>query len=254
MIGGAVAMSDMHTLRVALVDDEQDQLDLLASYVRRFASDEGFNVALSAFHNGFDLMAEGEQTLAGRFDLILLDIQMGDMADEDMNGIAVARAIRRVDRDVRLIFVTNLEQYAIQGYSVRAMDFVVKPLSYEQFAEKMRVVAEEVFDCDGRSIMLRGPEGMVRVAERDVVAVEIIHRKAYIHTVRGDFASYGALNFFERFFRCHSSVLVNLRFVEEVGRESLRVRIPGGVLELPVSRRRRPALMECLTNELGNMR
>ena len=253
-------MPDMHTLRVALVDDEQDQLDLLASYVRRFARDEGFNVALSAFHNGFDLMAEGEQALTGRFDLILLDIQMGDMADEDMNGIAVARAIRRVDNDVRLIFVTNLGQYAIQGYSVRAMDFIVKPLSYEQFAEKARAVAGEVFDHGGRSIMLHDAEGMVRVAERDVVAVEIVHRKAHIHTMRGDFASYDALSSFEaeltgaRFFRCHSSVLVNLRFVEEVGRESLRVRIPSGLLELPVSRRRRSELMERLTNELGNMR
>ena len=64
---GMVAMPDMHTLRVALVDDEQDQLDLLTSYVCRFARDEGFNVALSAFRNGFDLMAEGGTDPGGAF-------------------------------------------------------------------------------------------------------------------------------------------------------------------------------------------
>ena len=66
-------------------------------------------------------------------DLIFLDIQVPDMM-----GIDAARRIRDVDQEVMIIFVTNLTQYAIDGYSVRAFDYILKPLNYFSFSKKLR--------------------------------------------------------------------------------------------------------------------
>lgn len=244
-------------LRVAVVDDEREQLDLVASHLERFAAQEHRALRVSAFRNGFDLLAGAEDGFAGRYDLILLDIQMGDMDLPDSNGISVARAIRQCDADVRLIFVTNLGQYAIQGYSVRAMDFIVKPLTYEALREKLLTVCRELDAAEPAMLCVRNADGLLRIPQSQITCVEIVHRKLVIHTLAGDHGVYDSLQSVgaaldpARFFRCHSSALVNLAHIQRVGKESAAL---AGGAEVPVSRRHHAELLARLTDELGNRR
>ena len=66
-------------------------------------------------------------------DLILLDVEM-----PGMDGISLARRIRQDDKEVLLMFITNMAQYALHGYEVEAIDYVIKPLGYQEFALKMK--------------------------------------------------------------------------------------------------------------------
>ena len=70
------------------------------------------------------------------FDIVLMDIDM-----PGMNGMETARALRKVDAAVILIFVTNMAQFAISGYEVDATDFILKPVNKYSFAIKIPVIA-----------------------------------------------------------------------------------------------------------------
>lgn len=106
-------------LRIAVVDDEADQRALIAEYLARFCAGAAREIDVDAYCNGFDFLS----VFDSRYDAVFLDIQM-----PDMNGIQVAEEIRATDQRVKIVFITNLGQYAVQGYAVRAMDFIVKPL------------------------------------------------------------------------------------------------------------------------------
>ncbi|MFR7404193.1 MAG: LytR/AlgR family response regulator transcription factor [Coriobacteriaceae bacterium] len=118
-------------LRIAVVDDEAEQRELIESFLARFACEQRREIIVDTYCNGFDFLSVFDQ----RYDAVFLDIQM-----PDANGIQVAEEIRAIDQRVKIIFITNLGQYA-QGYAVRAMDFIVKPLEWESFSEKMRFFA-----------------------------------------------------------------------------------------------------------------
>lgn len=231
-------------LKVAIVDDEERERDQLASYVARFAQETGREMETTPYRNGFDLLSVFE----GQFNLILLDIQMGDE-----NGIRVAEEIRRIDERVNLMFVTNLGQYAVQGYAVRAMDFVVKPVSYGEFRRKMERFCHDFAREEPRFLTIRNTDGLLHLRTDRICYAEIVRRKLYIHTVDGTYSVYETLQNVEQalsdpwFFRCHAAVLVNLRYVEQVGRQSAVV--AGD--DVPVSKRNRSELLRRLTNQLS---
>ena len=71
----------------------------------------------------------------GGYDLILMDIEM-----TFLDGMSAAEEIRRADPEVLIIFITNSPQYAIKGYAVQALDYILKPLSYYAFCQRMNHV------------------------------------------------------------------------------------------------------------------
>lgn len=170
-----------------------------------------------------------------------------------VDGMTVAETIRKADQNVVIIFVTNMAQYAIQGYSVGALDFVVKPLSYYTFRVKLDR-AVQLVDKRGQSqIMLILPEGAVRLDVRQIHYVEIQDRRLHYHTDQGLYILRGSMKEAEAqlagryFVRCNYWYLVNLYHVTEVKKD---VAVVAGH-ELEISRRSRTAFMTALTNYVG---
>lgn len=235
-------------LRIAVVDDEAEQRELIERFLLRFAREQKREIRVDTYCNAFDFLALFDQ----RYDAVFLDIQM-----PDANGIQVAEEIRAVDQRVKIVFITNLGQYAVQGYAVRAMDFIVKPLEWEGFNEKMLRFCRDYDEEQPRFITIHNADGLVRLRTDRIVFAEIVNRKLHVHTLDGDYSVYESLTDFEkslgddkRFFRCHTSVVVSLMYVERVTGNSAVV--PGG--EVPVSKQKRAAFMRALTNQLAGGR
>ena len=108
-------------LRIAIVEDEEIFARELEEYVRRYAAETFRDVSITHYSDGEEIAGN----YRGGFDLLLMDIQM-----TFMDGMTAAEKIRGRDPEVIIIFITNRADYAVRGYEVDALDYVVKPLEY----------------------------------------------------------------------------------------------------------------------------
>ena len=116
-------------LKIIILEDEKPQLDQLTGYLERYQAEHPeFAFTLEAYERGIALLDSYQRDA----DLIFLDIRVPDMP-----GMEVARHIRKVDGNVMIVFVTSLTQYALDGYSVQAFDYILKPIHYASFSAKL---------------------------------------------------------------------------------------------------------------------
>ena len=114
--------------KIAIVEDQEETRESLNRFVRQYAQEQGLQVEISLITDG----AEIAEHYTPGFDIIFMDVEM-----PRLDGFGAAEAIRAVDADVVLVFVTNMAQYAIRGYEVDALDYVLKPVNYYQFCTKL---------------------------------------------------------------------------------------------------------------------
>ena len=115
-------------IRMAIVEDEQQYAKQLREYVDRFSQQLGESFDVTEYSDG-DGLVEG---FHAQFDIILMDVEM-----PFLDGMTAAELIRRTDPQVVIIFITNMAQYAIHGYEVDAIEYMVKPVEYYNFFDKI---------------------------------------------------------------------------------------------------------------------
>lgn len=108
-------------IRIAMVEDEAAVREQLMGYVQRYTRQYGTEFSVTEFADGVDILENYRPV----YDIVFLDVEM-----KHLDGMETARRIRALDADVVLIFITNMAQYAIKGYAVGALDYVLKPVPY----------------------------------------------------------------------------------------------------------------------------
>ena len=121
--------------KIAVVEDNDAMRAQLCGFIAQYAQESGRQLDVTAFSDGAQLV----EPYRPGFDIIFLDIEM-----PTLGGMPTAERIRRQDPDVVLVFVTNMAQYAIRGYEVDALDFVLKPVSYYQFSTKLERALQRI--------------------------------------------------------------------------------------------------------------
>ena len=122
-------------IRLALVEDDELYRSQLREYIDKYSAVSGEKFTVTEFSDG-DEIALGYKAV---YDIILMDIEM-----KFMDGMMAAEEIRKVDTEVIIIFITNSPQYAIKGYAVDALDYVLKPVSYYAFSQRLGRAVERV--------------------------------------------------------------------------------------------------------------
>ena len=225
--------------RVAIVDDDARMRNQLQSYFAQYSETHREQFQLSVF--GFaELFLTNYKPV---YDIVMMDIDM-----PGMNGLEAAHRLRKLDERAVLLFVTNLAQYAINGYEVSATDFIVKPVSYKIFEYKLTRAMKYVPE-DGRPMLLLKTEtGLATVAMDDVMYVQVEGHNIFYHTEKEIYRARGSLKQTEQelndpqFFMCDKCCLVNLAYVEAVNGSTITV----GGEELSVSRPKKKAFMDAL--------
>lgn len=231
-------------LRVAVAEDEQLYRQQLEDFLRRYAQEHDLELEIALFASGLELTKNYQPV----YDIVLLDIKM-----PDMDGMEAAEHIRQVDDQVVLVFITQMAQYAINGYSVGALDFVLKPVCYDTFAIKFARAVNRVKSREGGQVTLLMPGGMKRLRTRDIYYVEIQNHMLHYHTREGEYILRGTMQSAEQelerysFVKCNHWYLVNLAHVSEVNKDV--VTVAGSKLE--ISRRNRSAFLAAVTNYVG---
>lgn len=107
-------------LKIAIVEDEEEEVALLEEGIKRFFAESGTEYITAVFRNGMKFL-EGYR---GDCDVVLMDIEM-----PLLDGFRTAQKLREIDPSVTLIFITNMPNYAVKGYEVDALGFIVKPVA-----------------------------------------------------------------------------------------------------------------------------
>lgn len=233
-------------LRIAVVEDQKETLEQLCGFIEKYAEEQDLQTEVTPLQEGVSLASDYQ---AGRYDILFLDVEM-----PGMNGFAVAEHIREVDSDAVLVFVTKMAQYAIRGYAVDALDYVLKPVDYYQFSTKLSRAIRRVEQRRGGQVVLQLAGGEVQIlSTREIYYLETRSRMLCYHTAKGEFSVRASLQSAEKkltpyhFARCNQCYLVNLEYVEAVENDFVRV---GGV-RLEISRRQRAKFMAELASYLG---
>lgn len=231
-------------VRIAIVEDDHACRAQLEAYVRRYGGETGGEFQITSFSDGLDI-AEDYRPI---YDIILLDIEM-----PRLDGMAAAERIRAFDPGVILIFITNMAQYAIKGYEVDALDFVLKPVGYFPFSLKLKKAVSALRARAQKDLLLPLDGGVKRVSSGEIHYIEVQGHRIIVHAEGGDYVLPGALRDMEEqlegqhFVRCNKCYLVNLRHVTDVRRNTV---VAGGH-ELQVSRPRKKEFLKALTDYYG---
>ena len=232
--------------RIAVVDDLEEERAGLGAFLRRYADERKLQLTVCAFEDGESFLRSYENN----FEIVLMDIEM-----QGIDGMETARRLRERDEKVCLLFVTYMANYAVEGYSVRALDFLVKPVSYENFGMKMDRALTAADRARKKEIIVSAAEGDRRVRLDELYYVEVMNHTLLYHTKDGTLSVRGSIRDCEErltpydFARCNKSYLVNMNYVTEIRRSEIRV---GGTLQ-PIGSTRRQAFMKQLTEFMGEI-
>ncbi len=122
--------------RIAVCEDEKAQREYLTDLMERWRGTSGEKVAVDTYISAEQFLFETEEK--DSYDLLLLDIQMGQM-----NGVELARKVREQDAKVSIVFLTGIKDYAIEGYEVGAVRYLLKPVKEAEFFALLDRICEE---------------------------------------------------------------------------------------------------------------
>lgn len=231
-------------VRILIAEDDAQCARQLTQFLDDYSRETGRVFQITRCDNGGDLV----ERYRPEYDLLLLDIDM-----PLLDGMTAAEHIRKMDQEVVIVFVTNLAQYAIQGYAVNALDYILKPLNYFSFSQRLTRCLRYVKNREGDYLTVAVKGGAVKVDVRGIYYIERLGRQLMLHTGDGILASSATLQQMEEslqgkgFARCNQGYLVNLAHVSGV-QDGCAV-VQGD--KLLISRGRRGPFLEALANYMG---
>lgn len=204
--------------KIAICDDEQNQIEYLTSMVDKWANKNRHIVEIKPYSSAksflFDYCNEKD------FDILLLDIEM-----PEMNGVELAKAVRKENSTVQIIFITGYYEYFSDGFDVSALHYLIKPADERKL---MPVLDRAVNNLNyrQRSVLLSSPDGDIKVSLADVQYIESQNVYIEVHTVKGVYRSRISLAKFaeqldETFIKVHRSYIVGLKYVKMISRTNI---------------------------------
>ncbi|HIT90001.1 MAG TPA: response regulator transcription factor [Candidatus Merdenecus merdavium] len=235
-------------IRIAIVEDQQEHVDVLCDYLDRYRKDHAQEFQITIFSDGLDIVTEYN----AQYDIILLDIQM-----KHLDGMKTAERIRQLDEDVAFIFITSTVQYAVQGYQVNALGYVLKPVSYLAFSQVIEKAVKQQSKKQKTDFLTIDVEGgHMRLELNQIYYLESQNHYVLIHSEKGDFLTQGPLKRFDDlleskgFSRCHHAYLVNMKHVTGIQHNNALITDGGHVV---ISRAKKKGFLDSLTNYIGGI-
>lgn len=201
-------------LEIGIVEDEEHYRRVLKEYLKQYEQETGEEIHVSVFTDGDDLV----ENYTAKYDIMLMDIEM-----PFRNGMDAAEEIRKADDQVIIIFITNMAQYALRGYKVNALDYVLKPISYISFKETLKKAVRSAAKKKGSYLSINMRDGVKRLHISEIEWIESMGHRLTFHSLRGDYETtvYSMKEMQEKlepegFIRCNSGCLINLKWVNDV--------------------------------------
>ncbi len=232
-------------LNIAIVDDDENYRTQIRGMLHDYEKEFGESFHITEYTDGDELVEKYKSD----FDIILLDVEM-----QFMDGMSAAEEIRQVDPDVILVFITNMPQYAIRGYKVDALDYILKPISYYPFSQTIKRAIGRRHRTDKEYLVVGIKGGKQKIDIDEICYLEVINHDLYIHTISGVIEAKGTMRELAgelekySFFQCNKGYLINLAKVDGLVGNDVQI----GDDLLQVSRSKKKPLMDALNKYMRN--
>ena len=198
---------------IIIVEDDNLDANNLISCIKRYGEEKEEEFSVTRYSNVQSFIDAYNDA-----DIVFLDIAM-----PGIDGMTAAKMLREKDNDVTIVFVTNMLQMAINGYSVRAFDFIIKPVSYKNFAIRFANILKTVTKKQGKEIWINNKDGKTRINTSKIRYIEIMQHILIFHMENGnEYRNTGTLVSLqellkdEPFSMCNRCYFVNLAYVSSI--------------------------------------
>lgn len=230
--------------RIVICEDDNLQRNEINSFISEIFSEISNNIKIFEFSPAEEVI---ESKLEG-IDIYFLDIQM-----DNLNGMDLAKEIRKQNDTSKIIFITSLLEHVQDGYMVKAYRYLIKPIKYEDLKEHILSCISDIIKERENFIIIKENGIRYKVNTKEITYIEIIKKDITIHTIYKKYNIKNRIKNLEKelnmynFFRCHKSYLINMEYIDFIGKDNLMIK----GTEIPVSKYRMSGLKTKLTNLLG---
>lgn len=231
--------------RIAVVEDSQEEKKALTACLEKYKKDKNENIRWKCFESAFDFLESREP-----FDIVFFDIML-----PGMTGMEAAQQLRKYNSEIIIIFVTNMSSFAVKSYEVDALDYILKPVSYDRVDFKLTKALSMIRAKCATSLAVNSLDGgIVRLSSSEIYYIEVTGHKLRYCTDKGEFFEKGTLSqkaeILENynFARCNACYLVNLKYIFAVNGYYLKMKNGD---ELRISQPKKKDFMGKLANYMG---
>ena len=219
-------------LRIAVCDDEVSFISQIRSILSTWQQNTSHFI-VEFFNNGDALLKSHAQS---PYDIVLLDVVM-----PMFNGIEVARELREHDTAVKIVFLTSSTEYAVDSYTVKANNYLLKPIDSIKLYQCLDELHNELLNSNQKSICIRCSNAIHKISLSDIEYVEAqnkhtlftLKNKQFLDSIDSLHHHEDKLTLSNGFFKCHRSYIVNINHIDTYTTKEIRMR---SGYRIPISR------------------
>ncbi len=234
------------SIKVIVLEDVNEEFIITQNMLIKFFGEIKTEYEITRYSSSQEFL----KNFKNNCDLLILDI----MLPGDVNGIDIAKRVRTVNSLVSIMFITSTAQFALDGYSVNAVDYILKPLKYEELFIKLKKVMRHILTYTEKVITFKYRSESTRVLESKIYYLESVKHTIIAHTANGEISVRGPLSSLEKqfsksFVRCSNSHIVNLRHIESVKGNTILI----NGTELTITRIQRESFFKAFYAYVGSL-
>lgn len=212
----------------AICDDSVVDSNYVKELVTQWANDKKYQVNIDIFSSAEAFIFHYVENK--EYDVLLLDIEMGNM-----DGVTLARQIRKSNKSVQIVFITGYSDYIAEGYDVEALHYLMKPLKKEKLYDVLDRAVNKIMQNE-KHLVLNTFDEMIRIPLHEIIYIDVDRNYVTVHsnkdyTVKKTLAEIEK-ELDERFFRIGRSAIINLKYITRVTKTDVYLN-NGIILQLP---------------------
>ncbi|MDY2901909.1 MAG: LytTR family DNA-binding domain-containing protein [Bacilli bacterium] len=215
-------------MKFAICDDNSIDSNYVYELVKKWSNENKYQVDIETFSSAESFLFHYVDNKD--YDVLLLDIEM-----KKMDGVSLAREIRKTNKNVQIIFITGYSEYIAEGYDVEALNYLMKPFKTEKLYEVLNKAVTKIIQNE-KHLILNTFDEIIRISLHDIIYIDVDRNYTTIHsnknyTIKMTLADIEQ-ELDERFFRISRSIIINLKYINRVTKRDVYL-TNGSILPLP---------------------
>lgn len=220
-------------MKIAVCEDQAVQINLLNNQIENWAKEKEVNISIDNFTTAESFLFKWSDY--EKYDIIFLDIKM-----RKMSGIELSNIIREKNKIVDIVFVTGFFKYALHGYRVGAMQYLMKPINTQDLHLCLDKTLDRINDkCESSIIILETTKQVIKLDYNKIYYCIMFSPYIDIHTNSEKITLRKKISDLEKvlpdkyFVRCHRSYIVNVKYIKSITKNNVLLE---NELKIPISR------------------